>query len=65
MNKSVEKALKNYIKAEEKLRKELDNLSDVDCDCSCIGREHTVELINKGHLLEIVEYCLDCGGVVV
>ena len=53
-----------YVKAENKLLKELNNLVNGGEDCNCDKRIIIEVIADGGEFPEISAYCLNCGGYV-
>lgn len=65
MNKKLEELTNLRLKLEILIGEELGRLPSFDDECHCDHRD-TIKFIHEGNLFdEIIEYCLDCGGIIV
>ena len=60
----AEMLAQEYVKAENKLLKELNNLVNGGEDCNCDKRIIIEVIADGGEFPEISAYCLNCGGFI-
>lgn len=64
MNKEIKLLADAWCDAESVLMKSLDKLPNAGCDCDCEDPTIMMYIWAEGDWPEVMQRCLDCGGVI-